>query len=181
MGIFTESNWANFMLQTSLTNGGRRLYRDDNRAKAFTARAVWSPLPRLSIGAATMQGETGPQLLDRTRYNVEAKYGATNIRGAQGEYYRAKDGSVTSDAFYVQTYWAVPVKASWMTHVMPVARFESIERDDDSVAGELRVITLGGGLLFRENKAKLLFNWLTDIREGNPRKDEFRAQYQVEF
>jgi hypothetical protein len=181
LGIFTESSWDRFMVQTSLTNGGRRLHRDDNRAKAFTARAVWAPLPRLTIGAATMQGVTGPQELARRRYNVEAKYGSTNIRGAQGEFYRAKDGSVWSNAFYVQTYWAVPVKASFLTHVMPVARFENIDRDDDNVASELRVLTLGGGLLLKENRAKLLFNWLTDIREGNPRKDEFRAQYQVEF
>jgi hypothetical protein len=137
--------------------------------------------PRFSIGAATMQGETGAQLLDRVRYNVEAKYGSTNIRGAQGEFYRAKDGDVRSDAFYVQAYWAVPVKAGWLTHLMPVARFESIDRDDDNVAGELRVLTLGGGLLLTENKSKLLLNWLTDLRSGNLRKDELRAQYQVEF
>ena len=181
LGIFTESNWSSFMLQTSLTNGGRRLYRDDNRGKVFTARAVWAPVPRFSIGAATMQGEIGAEEVDRIRYNVEAKYGSTNIRGAQGEYYHAKEGNVWSNAFYVQTYWAFPIKAKWLTHLMPVARFESIDRDDDAVALELKVITLGGGLLFKENKAKLLFNWLTDVREGNPRKDEFRAQYQVEF
>lgn len=181
LGIFTESTWDRFMFQTSLTNGGRRLHRDDNRGKAFTARAVWAPFPRFTIGAATMQGETGPQQLARRRYNVEAKYGSTNLRGAQGEFYRAKDGGVWSNAFYAQTYWAIPVKASWLTHVMPAVRFENLDRDDDNVGSELRVLTLGAGLLFKENKAKLLFNWLTDIREGNPRKDEFRAQYQVEF
>lgn len=181
LGLFGESNWNHFMFQASVTNGGRRLYRDDNRRKAFTARAVWAPTPTFSLGAATMQGDTGPQLLDRNRYNIEAKLGANNIQGAQGEYYRAKDGTVWSNAFYVQGYWAFPVKKRWLTHVMPVARYEHIDRDDDNRASELRLITLGGGLLFNENRSKLQFNWLKDVRSDSPRKHELRAQYTVEF
>jgi len=181
VGIFTESNFDHFMIQASLTNGGRRLYRDDNRKKNLTARAVWGPTPKFSLGVATMQGETGAQLADRVRYNVEAKYGANNLQGAQGEFYRAKDGSVWSSAFYVQGYWAKPVRKSWLTHVMPVARYEYIDRDDDNRNSELSQVTLGFGLLFGENRSKFQLNWLKDVRSDSPRKDELRAQFQVEF
>lgn len=181
LGIFAESNWDQFMLQASVTNGGRRLYRDDNRRKAVTARAVWAPTSKFSLGAATMQGATGPQLLERDRYNLEAKYGANNIQGAQAEFYRAKDGSVWSNAFYTQAYWAFPVKKRGLTHVMPMARYEYIDRDDDNRANELRLLTLGAGLLFSDYKAKLHFNWLKDVRPDSPRKSEFRVQYLVEF
>jgi quercetin dioxygenase-like cupin family protein len=181
LGVFGESTWDHWMFQASVTNGGRRLYRDDNRRKAFTARAVWAPAPKFSLGAATMQGETGAQLQDRDRYNVEAKYGANNIQGAQGEFYRAKDGDVWSSAFYVQAYWAFPVKKAWLTHLMPTARYEHVGRSDGSRTNELRLLTLGGGLLFNENRSKLLFNWLKDVRSDSPRKHELRAQYTVEF
>lgn len=181
LGIFSESTWDHFMFQASVTNGGRRLHRDDNRRKAVTARAVWAPTANFSLGAATMQGETGPQVVDRDRYNVEAKYGANNIQGAQGELYRAKDGSVWSTAFYVQAYWAFPLKKGLLTHLMPVARYEHIERDDHNRGAELRLVTLGGGLLFNENKSKLQLNWLKDVRDDSPRKSELRVQYLVEF
>lgn len=181
VGVFAESNWDHFLFQASLTNGGRRLYRDDNRKKNFTGRAVWAPTSQLSIGAATMQGETGRELADRIRYNLEAKYGKNNIQGGFSELYRAKDGDVWSTAFTAQAYWAKPVKKAWLTHVMPVARYEYIDREDDNRASELSLVTVGVGLLFNENKSKLQFNWLKDIRSSSPRKDELRAQYTVEF
>ena len=181
VGIFGESTWDRLMIQASVTNGGRRLYRDDNRRKAVTARAVWAPSPRLSLGAATMKGETGPQLLDRDRYNVEVKYAPNDIQGAQGELYRAKDGEVWSTAFYVEAYWAFPAKKGLLTHLMPMARYEHIERDDRDRASELRLITLGGALLLDGYRSKLQFNWLKDVRDSAPRKSEFRAQYLVAF
>lgn len=181
LGLFAESNWDRLMLQASFTNGGRRLHRDDNRKKAFSARAVWAATRKFTLGAATMQGETGANLADRIRYNAEAKYGSNNLQGAQGEFYRAKDGTIWSTAFYVQGYWAKPVKKSWLTHVMPVARYEQIDQDNDDPARELRLITVGVGLLLNEHKSKLQFNWLKDVRSNSPRKDELRAQYTVEF
>jgi hypothetical protein len=181
MGVFLESSWTRFMFQASLTNGGRRLYLDDNKNKAFTARAVWAPTPRFSLGAATMQARVGTDNADRKRYNVEAKYGVDNQTGAQGELYRAKEGSVWSSAFYLEGYWAVPLKAKLLTHIQPVARYEFIDRSDENPTLELRLVTVGVGLLFKEYKSKLQLNWLKDVRRNSPRPDELRAQYSIEF
>jgi hypothetical protein len=115
MGVFLESNWSQWMFQASLTNGGRRLFRDDNKRKDFTARAVWAPLPNLSFGVATLQGATGATSQDRVRYQAEMRYGPNQSQGATAEYYRAKDGLVWSDGFYVSGYWAYPIKSGWFT------------------------------------------------------------------
>lgn len=181
LGVFLESSWDHWLFQASLTNGGRRLYRDDNRRLAATGRVVWAPLERLSFGFATMQGETGAGLLDRIRYVGEFKFGANNLQGAQAEYYRAKDGLVWSDGYYVAGFWAVPLKDTWLTHVQPVARYEHLDRDDHDRTRELRLLTLGFSLLLDGNNAKLQFNWLRDLRSDRLRKDELRTQASVEF
>lgn len=181
MGLFLESTWDRWMFQASVTNGGRRLLRDDNRHKDFTARAVWAAHEKLSFGVSTLQGRVGPDAQDRIRYNVEAKYGADNLQGAQAEYYRAKDGQIWSDAFYVAAFWAHPVSSDWLTHVQPVARYEYIDRSHHNPVDELRLVTFGVSLLFQEQRAKLQMNWLTDVRRNSPRKNELRAQYTVEF
>ena len=181
MGLFLESTWDRWMFQTSVTNGGRRLLRDDNRHKDVTARAVWAAHEKLSLGVSTLQGRVGPDAQDRIRYNIEAKYGADNLQGAQAEYYRAKDGEIWSNAFYVAAFWARRVTSDWLTHVQPVVRYEHVDRTDDAPGAELRLVTLGTSLLFVEQRAKLQINWLTDVRRNGPRKDEFRAQYTVEF
>lgn len=181
MGLFLESTWDRWMFQASLTNGGRRLLRDDNRHKDVTARAVWAAHEKLSVGVSTLQGRVGPDAQDRIRYNAEAKYGANNLQGAQTEFYRAKDGEIWSNAFYVAGFWAKRVRSDWLTHVQPVARYEYIDRNDDNPLDGLRLVTLGISLLFQEQRAKLQINWLTDVRRTNPRTDELRAQYTVEF
>lgn len=181
LGVFLESNWDQWMFQSSVTNGGRRLFRDDNRSKDFTARAVWAPLSNLSFGVATLQGETGATKQDRIRYQAEVRYGPTQSQGATAEYYRAKDGNVWSDGFYVAGYWAFPVRSSWLTHIQPVARYESIERDDGDRARELKLMTLGFSLFLQDYKSKLQVNWLRDLRSDRLRKDEFRTLVSVEF
>lgn len=181
MGLFVESTFDRWMFQASVTNGGRRLLRDDNRHKDFTARAVWAVQEKLSVGVSALHGRAGPDARDRIRYNVEAKYGANNLQGAQAEVYRAKDGDVWSNAFYASAFWATRVTNGWLTHVQPVARYEHIDRTDDGPLDELRLLTLGTSLLFLEQRSKLQINWLTDVRRDHPRKDEVRAQYTVEF
>jgi hypothetical protein len=181
LGVFAESNWDQWMFQGSVTNGGRRLFRDDNRSKDVTARAVWAPLSNLSFGVATLQGETGPTKQDRIRYQAEMRYGPTQSQGATAEYYRAKDGDVWSDGFYVAGYWAMPVKTGWLTHVQPVARYESIEREDRDRTRELRLMTLGVSLFLADYKSKLQVNWLRDLRQDRLRKDELRTLVSVEF
>ena len=103
---------------------------------------------------STLQGRVGPDAQDRIRYNVEAKYGANNLQGAQAEYFRAKDGEIWSHAFYVSSFWAKRVTSDWLTHVQPVARYEYVDRTDDSARDELRLVTLGASLLFMEQRAK---------------------------
>jgi hypothetical protein len=182
LGIFAESNWDQWMFQASLTNGGRRLYRDDNKRKDLTARAVWAPLSNLSFGFATVQGEAGAARADKIRYQGEVRYGANLSQGATAEYYRAKDGAVWSDGFYVAGYWAFPLKGGgWLTHIQPVARYESIERDDHDLTRELKLGTLGFSLFLADYKSKLQFNWLHDLRSDRLRKDEIRTLFTVEF
>jgi len=180
VGIHFESNWDRFMMQLAVTNGGRRLLRDDNRHKDVSARVVFGLTPDLSLGVATLHGKTGPEELDRKRYNAELKLG-DNFTGVQTEFYRAKDADNWSSAFYVSGFWARRLDAGWLTHIQPVARYEHIDSDDADPAKELRLLTLGFALHFDGNLAKLQFNYLNDLRSGGPRKDELRAQYQVEF
>lgn len=181
MGVFLESNWTQWMFQASLTNGGRRLYRDDNKRKDFTARAVWAPLPNLSFGVATLQGATGATSQERVRYQAEVRYGPNQSQGATAEYYRAQDGLIWSDSFYAAGYWAYPIKSGWLTHIQPVVRYESINRDDNDRARELKLGTLGFSLFLSDFKSKLQFNWLHDLRSDRLRKDEIRTLVSVEF
>lgn len=181
IGVFAESAWDKFLFQASLTNGGRRLLRDDNRQKDFTARAVWAPVANFSLGAATLQGHVGADATPRTRYALESRLGSTNLQGAQAEFFRAKDGGVWSTAFYVNGFYARPLKSGPLTHVQPVARFEYMDREDDDAAREFKLLTVGFSLMMKEHKSKLQFNWLRDVRSNSPRKDEVRAQYSVEF
>jgi len=182
LGIFAESNWDRWMFQASLTNGGRRLYRDDNKRKDFTARAVWAPLGNLSFGFATVQGEAGAARADKIRYQGEVRYGANLSQGATAEYYRAKDGTVWSDGFYIAGYWAFPLRSGgWLTHFQPVARYESIERDDNDRTRELELMTLGFSLFLADYKSKLQLNWLHDFRGDRFRKDEIRTLFSVEY
>ena len=181
LGVFLESTWDHWMFQASLTNGGRRLLRDDNKHKDLTARAVWAPVANLSFGVATLQGKAGPDSLDRSRYQAEVRYGYNLSQGATAEYYRARDGDVWSDGFYLAGYWAFPVKAGWLTHIQPVARYESIQRDDNDRARELDLMTLGFSLFLTDYKSKLQLNWLRDLRSDRLRKDELRTLFSVEF
>lgn len=179
LGIHFESHWPHWLLQLSVSNGGRRLLRDDNRHKDITARIVWGPISWLSLGGATLQGEVGSERRQRDRYNVEFKLGS-NISGGQSEFYRAKDGNVWSSAFYIAAYRAFPVGVSWMTHLQPVVRYEHIDRNDNGELDELRLLTVGLSLILSEHHSKLQLNYLKDLHTGT-RRDEVRAQYQVEF
>lgn len=181
LGVFLESTWDHWMFQASLTNGGRRLLRDDNDAKDFTGRVVWAPRSDLSFGFATLHGKSGPAELDRVRYQAEMRYGKNLSQGATAEYYRAKDGAVWSDGFYAAGYWAFPVKSSWLTHIQPVARYEYIDRDDGDRLRELSLGTVGFSLFLNDYKAKLQFNYLRDLRSDRLRKDEVRTLFSVEF
>ncbi len=179
LGIHVESRWSRWLWQLSLTNGGRRLLMDDNENKAVTGRLVWAPQSWLSLGLASMQGQAGQESRDRDRYNVEAKLGS-NLSGLQAEFYRASDGDVRSSAFYTAAFWAFATERAWLTHVQPVFRYEHIDRSDRSRADELRLFTSGVSVLFHEHQSKLQFNYLWDVHTKG-RKNELRAQYQVEF
>jgi hypothetical protein len=182
LGVFAESTWDHWMFQASLTNGGKRLLRDDNKRKDFTARAVWAPLSNLSFGFATVQGEAGAARADKIRYQGEVRYGRNLSQGATAEYYRAKDGPVWSDGYYLAGYWAFPLKnGGWLTHFQPVARYESIERDDNDRTRELDLMTLGFSLFLADYKTKFQFNWLHDFRGDRYRQDEIRTLLTVEF
>lgn len=180
LGVHLESHWDRWLFQFSVTNGGRRLLRDDNKQKDITGRVVWAPRPWLSLGMATLQGKAGPERLERDRYNAELKLGS-NLTGFQSEFYRARDANVWSSAFYSGAYWAIPTQKSWLTHFQPVIRYEHIDQTDPDRLRELRLLTFGFSLLFNEHRSKCQVNYLKDLQPGDARKDEMRAQYQVEF
>jgi len=179
LGIHVESRWSGWMWQLSVTNGGRRLLTDDNENKAVTGRLVWAPSSWLSLGVASMQGRAGQESRDRNRYNVEGKLGS-NLSGMQAEFYRARDADVRSSAFYTAAFWAFPTERGWLTHVQPVLRYEHIDRSDRSRGDELRLFTSGVSVLFDEHHSKLQINYLWDAHTRG-RRNEWRAQYQVEF
>lgn len=178
LGVHLESRRQNWLFQFSVTNGGRRLLRDDNNHKDVTGRVVWAPREWLSIGAATLQGRAGPESLERDRYGAELKLGS-NLSGFQTEFFRARDDTRWSSAYYVSGYWAFRTGYP-LSHVQPVLRYEQIDRGDRDAAGELRLWTFGLSLLFDEHRSKVQFNYLKDLQSGSL-KDQFRAQYQIEF
>ncbi len=179
LGLHLESRWDHWLFQIAATNGGRRLLRDDNKQKDITGRVVWAPRHWLSLGVATLQGKAGPERHERDRYNAEFKLGS-NLTGFQTEFYRAKDANIWSSAYYVAGFWAFPTKARWLTHIQPVLRYEQIDRSDHDREKELRLVTFGFSLLFDQHRSKFQVNYLKDVLTG-ARKDEVRAQYQVEF
>ncbi len=128
-----------------------------------------------------LQGRKGPQRDKRIRYNAELKLGS-NLSGFQSEFYRAQDADVWSSAFYTAGYWAFPTRQSRLSHLQPVVRYEQIDRTDQDPVRELRLLTFGLSLLFNEHRSKFQVNFLKDLQSGGiVKKDEIRAQYQVEF
>ncbi len=179
LGVHLESHWQKWLLQLSVSNGSRRQRSDDNSGKDVTARAVWGPHRWFSLGAAVQEGSTANPAVDRRRYNAELKVG-TNLSGFQSEFYRAKDAALYSSAFYLAGFWAIPLQTEWVTHFQPVVRYEQVDRSDRDPLQELRLATFGFSLMFADHRSKFQVNYLKDLRTG-ARRDEFRAQYQVEF
>jgi hypothetical protein len=179
LGVHFESHWDHALFQFSVSNGSRRISRDENRQKDFTGRVVWAPRHWFSIGGAAQSGTFGPTSVVRDRYNAELKLGS-NLSGFQSEFYRAQDGSIWSSAVYVASFWAFPIHKDWLTHIQPVFRYEHVGRSDRDALRELRLATFGVSFLFAEQRSKFQINYLKDLHTG-ARKDELRAQYQVEF
>ncbi len=179
LGVHLESRWQKWLAQLSVSNGSRRQRIDDNSGKDVTARLVWGPHRWFSIGAAVQEGSTANPAVDRRRYNAELKLG-TNLSGFQSEFYRAKDSALYSSAFYLAGFWALPLQNRWLTHFQPVVRYEHIDRSDLNPLQELRLATFGFSLMFADHRSKFQLNYLKDFHTG-ARRDELRAQYQVEF
>ena len=179
VGVHLESRWDHWLFQFAVTNGGRRLLRDDNDAKDVSGRIVWAPTRWLSVGAAALQGKRGPNSEERDRYNIEFKLGSM-LRGFQSEVYRAKDIGVWSTAFYTAAFWNFPVRAGRPIHLQPVARYEYVGRSDDLRAEELSLLTVGVSVLLEGHASKFQLNYLKDLRGGFS-EDVLRVQWQVEF
>lgn len=179
VGVHLESRWERWLLQLSVTNGGRRLLRDDNDHKDVSARVAWAPVEWWSLGVATLQGWAGESALVRDRYNVEVAFGSQDS-GIRGEFYRAQDADVWSSAYYISMHRTMDLASVDAFDLQPVVRYERIERSDRLEADELSVLTFGAALLLNGHQSKLQVNYLVDLR---PRFDEgeLRVQYQVEF
>jgi hypothetical protein len=179
VGIHLDSRWDSWLLQFSVTNGGRRLLRDDNDHKDVSARAVWGPTPWISLGVAGLRGRTGPDEKERTRANAEIKLGSQES-GIQAEFFNAEDGTVQSSAFYVAGFHALPLGRALLSHVQPVLRYEHLDQRDAVAGGELRLLTFGASLFLDGHRSKMQLNYLLDLRPGE-NQNELRAQYQVDF
>jgi hypothetical protein len=180
MGAHLESRWERWSLQLSLTNGGRRLLRDDNDHKDVFGRFVWSPRTDLSIGIVASDGRVGADELQRRRYNAEVRIGARD-RGVQAEYFRAEDDGITSSAYYVAGFYDFDPGGAGGARIQPAARYERIERSDDLAEEKLSLVTVGTSLLIDSHRSKLQINYLWDLREEGGHRSGVRAQYQVEF
>jgi hypothetical protein len=179
VGVHLESRWEQWLVQVSVTNGGRRLLRDDNDHKDVSARLAWAPRADFSIGVAALDGRVGAAEDDRRRLNGELRLGSGDS-GIQAELYDAKDAGVASRAFYVSAFRAVATDMEWLPLVQPVVRYERIDRDGELSAEELDLLTMGLSLLFDGHRSKLQVNYLWDLRPGLD-EDGLRVQYQVEF
>ena len=179
LGVHLESRSTRWLFQFSVTNGGRRLLRDDNEAKDFSGRVVWAPFEWLSAGVATLQGKRGPDSDQWDRYNAELKLGTVS-RGFQTEVYRARDVGVWSTAFYAASFWDFALRAGQPVRLQPVARYEQVSRGDNARDEELSLLTMGMSVLFQGHASKLQLNYLVDLRRGFE-EDALRVQWQVEF
>ena len=179
VGLHLESRWDHWLFQLSLTNGGRRLLKDDNKDKDVSVRAVWAPLPWMSLGVAALQGRTGEDRSERDRYNLELKLGSDES-GLQGELYRAKDRDLWSSALYVASFHAFPMEWTWLTHLQPALRYERVDRGDDLEEEELNLLTIGVGAWLDGHRSKLEADYLVDLRPDS-NEGGLRLQYQVDF
>lgn len=179
VGVHLESRWDRWLFQMSITNGGRRLLRDDNDHKDLTLRAVWAPSAWASVGVAALSGRAGEEARKRKRYNVEVKLGSTDS-GAHGELYEATDGDVQSSAFHVSLFRAFSVSQEWLDSVQPAIRYERVDREDELEQEELSLLTFGLGFLVDGHRSKLVVNYVLDLRSAIE-ENELRVQYQVEF
>lgn len=179
VGAHLESRGERWLAQLSVTNGGRRLLRDDNDHKDVSGRVVWAPWRELSVGVAALRGRVGPSEVVRRRYNGELRVGVDDT-GLQAEYYDARDGGVRSDAFYVSAFHALETGADLVPHVQPVVRYERVDRDDGAIEEELNLVTFGASLLLDGHRSKIQVNYLWDLRPGID-ENALRVQYQAEF
>lgn len=179
VGVHLDSRWDTWLFQFSVTNGGRRLLRDDNDHKDVSARAVWAPAPWMSLGLAALEGRAGPEERERSRYNAEIKLGSYDS-GVQGEFFEGEDGPVESSAFYLAGFHAFSVGLSGLSHIQPAVRYERVDRQDGLEEGELSLLTFGAGVFLEGHRSKVQVNYLWDLREGFD-QNELRVQYQVEF
>lgn len=179
VGVHLESRWDRWLFQLSVTNGGRRLLRDDNERKDLSARVVWAPNDWMSVGLAGLEGKAGPDERDRTRLNAEIKIGSTDS-GFQAEYYHADDADVRSAASYASLFRTSSLDSMGRMQIQPAIRYEHVERSDDDAENEMRLLTLGLGVLLDGNRSKFQVNYLVDLRAGL-NTGGLRVQYQVEF
>lgn len=178
VGMHLESRWESWLFQLSVTNGGRRLLRDDNDHKDVSARAVWAPVPWMSVGLAGLRGRAGPEERKRNRYNAEIKLGSEET-GIQGEFFEAEDGSTQSSAFYIAGFHALPLGLAQLSHLQPALRYERLE-SSGLEKDELNLLTFGASLFLEGHRSKVQVNYLWDLRRGFD-QNELRVQYQVEF
>jgi hypothetical protein len=179
VGVHLESRWDRVIAQASLTNGGRRLLRDDNDHKDVSARVVWAVRPSVTLGVSALSGRAGVEERVRRRYNGELRLGSYD-GGAQVEFYDARDGGVDSHAFYAAAFHLIPLERFDGVGIQPGIRYERIDRDDDLRDEEVSLLTLGANVLFDGHSSKLQVDYLRDLRDGLD-EDVLRMQYQVEF
>ncbi len=102
MGILFEGKYKEYLNYAfSFTNASNFNEKDDNENKAFSGRAVFSPLSFLKLGGSYQNYTVTPQLVDadedeRTRFGAEFQIDYSNFL-VQAEYIAGEDtGSYTT-------------------------------------------------------------------------------------
>lgn len=173
-------------LGVAITDGrGRQTtanQRDDNTFKDVTGRLAYRPREWIELGGARMDGRTGSDEQKRNRTNLSLRLGdPDNLQFVYGEYYRAVDGAVTSDAYHAAAGKGIRIHHPLLEWIVPAVRFEQITQDGPAhLLDELSLLTVGINLWFTNYGAKIQINYVKDIKTDGL-KDHWRFQYQIRF
>jgi hypothetical protein len=184
LGIILYVGSDQYKFGFSLTDGHRRqkieTQRDDNNFKDVTASFCYKPTDWIELGVARIDSRTGAAENTRQRTNVSFKLGdKDNFTFAYGEYFRAKDGPVISDAFHLNAGMGVKVDNPYLEAVVPAVRYEQAKQSGPSnLLDELDQVTVGVNFWLKQYSARVTVNYVKDLNNSGLR-DQWRLLYQI--
>jgi hypothetical protein len=184
LGVIVYAGTDQYKLGLALTDGHKRqkieTQRDDNNFKDVTASFNYRAADWIELGVARMDGRTGVAENTRQRTNVSFKLGdKDNFNFAYGEYFRAKDGPVISDAFHLNAGMGVKVDSPFLESLVPALRYEQVKQSGPSnLIDEIDQVTVGVNFWLKQYSAKVAVNYIKDLKNSGQR-DQWRLLYQI--